>query len=1012
MRRLLPYLALPLLFSSAVLAAPQTRFAPTNGRDIWNVATGYPGGYVYSVVQTDDGYIWIATSKGLLRYDGLNFVQIRRSDPNAAAKFPISGLIIDLNRQLWAVDDHTHIYGAADGQLTGPLPDNGRHLTITGLVAKDREGWLLFASELQGVVEYKHGSPKVLLDALSMPRDPTALVEMTDGTVWVGTREAGLYSVRTVSGKTELEHFEGISNVKVDCLLQSGDSTLLIGTDQGLFTLHNGKLTASRPQQGSPEILAMTNGRQGYVWIGTSDSAFRVDSKDIEAEGTIHALNRQTLDGAATALFEDRHGDLWIGRSESIERHREGGFSTYFSSAGLPCDNCGAIYVDPHQRVWFAPWDGGFFQLTPDKIQRIEAAGLKDDTVYSIAGGAKDEVWLARKRGGITRLIAGDGVLNASNFTKRDGLAQDAVDSIYRAADGAVWAGTLDKGLSRFRDGKWRTFTIKDGLPSDRISVITGNDAGNIFVGTPAGLAVLKDDRWIAYRSHDRLPPGPVESLYFDKLGTLWVGTTKGIAFLQSGTIHVPLGAPNTLYGEILGIAESNGWLWVTTHDHVVRVSRAALLNQSLGEGDYREFGSTEGLPSAEGVKRSQSVIEDTRGRIWFSLNKGISVLEPSAFATPAFPVTTRPDGILLDGRPVPPAGEIRIPSGRHRLTFRYAGVNVTNPDAVRYRYRLENVDPGWSEPTALREIDYTNVPPGQFQFHVMARNPEGVWNGNEATTNFVIEAAFWQTGWFRIISFTALALLVLGFYRMRLAQLHRQFNVGMEERIGERTRIARELHDTLLQSFHGLMFQFQAARNMLPRNPQNAMETLDDAILSTETAIAESRNAIQDLRPDSGAQRDLAQLLTEVGQELTANWDANKHLPVFRVLVEGDPRDLFPILQDEIYRIAREVIRNAFHHAAANRIEVEIRYDPRQLRLRVRDDGKGIDPQVLQAHGREGHWGLPGIRERAQRIGAGLEFWSEAGAGTEVELTIPASIAYQTRRRDSRFWVLPKGLG
>src|SRR5580704_8086352 len=774
MRRLLLSLALPLVFLSVAVAAPQSRFAPTNGHDMWNMAAGFPGGYVYSIAQTGDGYIWIGTSKGLVRYDGLNFAPIHRRSPNAEARFPIFGLLTDLNRQLWAIDDHTHIYSSTEGYITEPLADNGRHTNLTGLLSKNRNGWMLFASEEQGVVDYENGTPRVLLDPADVPREPTALVEMADGTIWIGTRGAGLFYLHTVPEKTKLEHFEGISNLKVNCLLQSGDSTLLIGTDKGLYTLHDGKLTLSHPELGNPEILAMASGRQGNVWIGTSDSAFRVDSKDAEAEGTIRALDRVNLDGVVTALFEDRDGDLWIGRAESVERYREGGFKTYFTSAGLPCDNCGAIYVDPRQRVWFAPLNGGFFQLSLGKIQQIEAAGLKDDTVYSIVGGANDEIWLARKRGGVTRLVVGDGAPQARTFTTKDGLAQDAVDSIYRAADDAVWAGTLDKGLSRFQNGKWRTFTSKDGLPSDRISVITGNAAGNIFVGTPSGLGVLKDEHWLAYRSHDGLPPGPVESLYFDKQGTLWVGTTKGISFLQSGTIHVPLGAPNALYGEILGIAESGGWLWITTRDHVVRVSRAALLKQSLGEGDYREFGTAEGLPSAEGVKRSQSVIEDARGRIWFSLNRGISVLEPSAFAAPTFPVMTRPDGILVDGRLVPSAGEIRIPSGRHRLTFRYAGVNVTNPDGVRYRYRLENVDPGWSEPTALREIDYTNVAPGRFQFHVMARGPEGIWNGNEATTAVVVEAAFWQTAWFQVACFAALALLVLGFYRMRLAQLHR----------------------------------------------------------------------------------------------------------------------------------------------------------------------------------------------------------------------------------------------
>jgi signal transduction histidine kinase len=512
--------------------------------------------------------------------------------------------------------------------------------------------------------------------------------------------------------------------------------------------------------------------------------------------------------GIVTALFEDREGNLWIGAPETIERHRDAGFTTYLSSEGLPSNNCGAIYVDPQERVWLAPWDGGLFQLSQGRIQQIEAMGLKNDTVYSIAG-AGDEVWVARKYGGVTRLRLQGDALQASTYTRRSGLAQDAVDSIYRAADGTVWAGTLDEGLSRFHGGKWRTFTTKDGLPSNRISVITGNAAGNIFVGTPNGLAVLKNDQGVAYTAHDGLPPGPVESLFLDDANTLWIGTTKGISFLQSGTVHVPVGAPNVLYGEILGIAESNGWLWVTTRDHVVRVRRAALLKQSFGEGDYREFGMTEGLPSAEGVKRSRSVVEDNRGRIWFSLNQGISVLEPSAFAAPAFPVTTHLDGILVDGRLIAFASQIRIPAGRHRLTFRYGGVNVSNPDGVRYRYRLDNVDSDWSEPTGLREIDYTNTPPGRFRFHVMARNPDGIWSGNETTMNFEVEAAYWETLWFRVSSVAALAVLLWMLYKLRVRSVQQRseqlalINAKLGAQIAERKQAEEALRQAQADLTH-----------------------------------------------------------------------------------------------------------------------------------------------------------------------------------------------------------------
>jgi signal transduction histidine kinase len=255
-----------------------------------------------------------------------------------------------------------------------------------------------------------------------------------------------------------------------------------------------------------------------------------------------------------------------------------------------------------------------------------------------------------------------------------------------------------------------------------------------------------------------------------------------------------------------------------------------------------------------------------------------------------------------------------------------------------------------------------------------------------------------------------AFLVVVGGLHRLRLRQVERQVNMRMEERVNERTRIARDLHDTLLQSLHGVMFQFQAARNMLPRRPENAIQTLDEAISGTEQAIAESRDAIQDLRPEEVAQGDLAQLLKSVGEELTAAPDTNHASPVFEVIVEGEPQMPTPIVQHEVYKIGREVIRNAFRHSAAHRIEVEVRYDKNQFRLRIRDDGKGIDPKVLEESRRPGHWGLPGIRERAQRIGARLDFWSEIGAGTEVELTVPAAIAYKTMLDGSRFRLFRQG--
>jgi signal transduction histidine kinase len=287
------------------------------------------------------------------------------------------------------------------------------------------------------------------------------------------------------------------------------------------------------------------------------------------------------------------------------------------------------------------------------------------------------------------------------------------------------------------------------------------------------------------------------------------------------------------------------------------------------------------------------------------------------------------------------------------------------------------------------------NLKPGTYTFHVIACNSDGVWNESGASLNFTILPAWYQTLWFRFTCVVIFAFLLWILYRLRLRQVDRQYSARLEERVGERTRIARELHDTLLQSLHGLLFQFQAARNMLPRKPEDAQETLDEAIAGTEQAIAESRDAIHDLRMQPTADQELADLLEATGEELIPAHEPPRKSPTFRVIVEGDPRSLSPMLQAEIYRIAREVLRNAAQHADATQIEAELRYDDHQLRLRIRDDGKGIAPEILRESGRPGHWGLPGVRERAQRIGADLRFWSEAGAGTEIELTVPATIAY-----------------
>jgi signal transduction histidine kinase len=300
------------------------------------------------------------------------------------------------------------------------------------------------------------------------------------------------------------------------------------------------------------------------------------------------------------------------------------------------------------------------------------------------------------------------------------------------------------------------------------------------------------------------------------------------------------------------------------------------------------------------------------------------------------------------------------------------------------------------------RLATYTNLDPGKYVFRVQGSNSDGVWNEQGVSLAILITPPWWNTTWFRVLCSVLILALIWATYQLRVRQLHREFALTLDARVGERTSIARELHDTLLQSFHGLMLRFQIVSELLPERPAEAKEQLDRAMERASKAITEGRDAVQGLRASTVQANDLAQAINTLGEELAVD-PANDESSVFRVTVEGESRDLHPILRDEIYRIAGESLRNAFRHAQARHIEVEIRYDAEQFRLRVRDDGKGIDPPVLSGHAPEGHFGVAGMRERAKLIGGKLTIWSEVGAGTEIELSIPADSAYVAVAKRSR---------
>ena len=327
-------------------------------------------------------------------------------------------------------------------------------------------------------------------------------------------------------------------------------------------------------------------------------------------------------------------------------------------------------------------------------------------------------------------------------------------------------------------------------------------------------------------------------------------------------------------------------------------------------------------------------------------------------------------------------------------LEIDYTALSLVAPERNQFRYKLEGHDRDWQDVGNRRQAFYNDLSPGNYRFRVVASNNSGVWNEQGAALDFSVASAFWQTSWFRAVCAVAFLLVLWALYQLRTGQIKQAFNARLEERVSERTRIARDLHDTLLQSFQGLLLRFQTARELLRTSPAEAEKTLESAIDQTVQAIIEGREAVQGLRASTVERNDVARAITTLAEEIAAEASSRAAVEL-RLGVEGTARSLHPIVRDEIYRIGSEALRNAFRHAEAKQIEVELRYDERQLRLRIRDNGKGIDSRFLAAEGREGHFGLDGMRERAKLIGGSLTVWTAPDSGTEIELSVPAAHAY-----------------
>jgi signal transduction histidine kinase len=515
----------------------------------------------------------------------------------------------------------------------------------------------------------------------------------------------------------------------------------------------------------------------------------------------------------------------------------------------------------------------------------------------------------------------------------------------------------------------------------------------------------VKDGRIVAsYDAAKGLGRGIVGGLHLDADGTLWVSTEGGLSRIENGQVHT-LTAKDGLPCDPVHwtIEDDDQAFWLYTACGLARIARSDL--EAWAAGVKKDGAATRQIKAtmldhSDGVRvhampgnYTPQVGKSLDGRLWFLPWDGVSVLDPRRLPFNALPPPVHIEQVAVDQKVCASSPGLRLPPHVRDLSIDFTALSFVAPEKVHFRYLLEGQDPEWKEVVNVRRAHYSNLPHGQYRFRVQASNNSGVWNEKGAVLQFAIAPAYYETRWFQAICAAAIVGLFWTAHRLRVRHVVRQLNLTVEARVDERTRIARELHDTLLQSFQGLLLMFQSALKLLPDRPVEARRRLERALEQASAATTEARNAVQGLRASSVETTDPAGSLWNIVAELTR--EQGDSAPAIRVVVHGTPRRLKPVVGDEVYRIVGEALRNALRHAAAQHITAEIRYDDRRFRVRVRDDGTGFDEQAVQRDPPAGHFGFHGMHERAETIGGRLEVWSKPGFGTEIELSIPAAIAY-----------------
>jgi signal transduction histidine kinase/ligand-binding sensor domain-containing protein len=965
---------LALYLSGPCLALDPGKTLTQDAHRIWGQEEGLFQPTVYSILQTRDGFLWLGTQDSLIRFDGMRFRELDGS-PNATLhRTLVRSLLEDQDGHLWAASVGSGITEISSERVLRRLTTQNGLPSDDVFCLHEGQGKELWACTNKGLARWDGRSFHVFTTVHGLPSN---LIRDTcrtpDGTRWVAGFDFGL--ARLVDGK-----FQAYSDVhlsakeNVTALYCDSDGSLWAGTSSGLAHLAGKVSYKLTTRDGLPDdaISALAAGRDGSLWIGANSGVSRYRHGEISSYTTRDGLSHSVV----LSLYEDREGTLWAGTKNGLDQFADSKVTPYTTAEGLSGNDAGPVLQDKEGKLWIGTLRHGLNAFDGHRFLSLtKRDGLLDNTILSLAVDAAGDLWVGTVQG-LNRLQHGRVV---KTYTRRNGLSGPEVRALFSDVNGTLWAGT-NGGLDRLEGDHFVNSRILSGRGNTGILALAGGRTASLFVSTD-------DSRFFTVRNGvtTDYPTDTTRSvvcyLVDRTLHETWMGTLgSGLLRWRNGVFtHVRV--KDGIYdNRIFGIVKDDyANLWLASSKGIFRVSQKELDDFADGKISY-----VTSIPFSTGQLRfeCQSGVQPaaTRtqdGRLWFSTTNGLVVIDPNHLRSNSVPPPVQITAVLVNGqRILPGGGELRLKPSERNIEIRYAGLSFISPEKIGFEYKLEGFDKSWTDAGSRREAFFTNLAPGGFQFKVRARNADGVWSAQDASLVLRVEPRFYQRVWFFPVLTVALGLLTVAIYRIRVYRLRKTFHAVLSER----SRIARELHDTLLQGLSGITMQLQALWTRLPASREKAM--LAEIIEDAGKASHEARRSLWGLRTFGSDSLILSDKLAELARETVAEQPVSLVLHLQPVSLRG-----LPEMEYQLLRMAAEALANACAHAQASTIEVRLTVIGQELRLSVTDDGIGFTPGSQQPFG---HFGLIGMHERADEIEAELTIQSAPGSGTAVIITVP----------------------